>query len=120
MKYIITAIFLFTVGLVNAQAPGSISLNVYGGYTFKDRVNLDVSCRCKGWISIWRVAWNISFGGTSRLELKYMRMDTQFPLYGPGGNQLNTKTDGSVNFVLLGGNNYFAGTTDKKPSICRC
>ena len=114
MKYIITAIFLFTVGVVNAQGPGSISLNVYGGYTFKDRVNLD-SYHID-------VKDGFQYGGgleyfvrrNKSIEIKYMRLDTQFPLYGPGGSQLNAKTDGSVNFVLLGGNNYFARTTDQK------
>jgi hypothetical protein len=114
MKYILSAIFLFTVGLANAQTPGSLSFNVYGGYTFKDRVNLD-SYHID-------VKDGFQYGGgleyfvrrNKSIELKYMRMGTQFPLYDPRGNQLNTKTDGSVNFVLLGGNNYFARTTDQK------
>ena len=114
MKFLITVAFLFTIGMVNAQGPGSISLNVYGGYTFQDRVRLDN----------YHIDVNDGFEygagleyfvrRNKAIELKYMRMDTKFPLFGPGGNQLNTKTDGSLNFVLLGGNNYFARTTDQK------
>lgn len=114
MKHFFAVILLFTVSMANAQAPKSISLNVYGGYTFQDRVRLDN----------YHVDVNDGFeygGGleyfvqrNKSIEIKYLRMDTKFPLYGPGGAQLNTKTDGALNFVLLGGNNYFARTTDQK------
>jgi hypothetical protein len=114
MKYLFAVMLILTTGMVNAQSPRSISLNVYGGYTFQDRVRLDE----------FHVDVNDGFeygGGleyfvrrNKSIEIKYLRMDTRFPLYGPGGSQLNTKTDGALNFLLLGGNNYFARTTDQK------
>ncbi len=115
MKFIFVIALLFTVSIVNAQSPKSISLNVYGGYTFQDRVMLD------GFYV--DVQDGFEYGGgleyfvqrNKSIELKYLRMDTKFPLYGPGNTQLNNGKDaGALNFVLLGGNNYFARTTDQK------
>jgi len=114
MKFIITAILVLTVGLVNAQAPKTISLNVYGGYTFKDRVNLDSYHIDVNDGFEYGAGLEYFLQRNKAIEIKYMRMDTKFPLIGPGGAQLNNKTDGSLNFVLLGGNNYFARTTDQK------
>ena len=49
------------------------------------------------------------------LEVKYKRMDATFPLYGPGGSKLNPNHDqGSIQFITIGGNTYFARTTDQK------
>ncbi len=114
MKIILTAVVLLAFNIVNAQTPRTINLNVYGGYTFPDRVRLDnyhvdVSDGFE-----YGAGLEYFVRRNKSIEIKYLRMDTEFPLYGPGGAQLNTKTDGALNFVLLGGNNYFARTTDQK------
>jgi hypothetical protein len=115
MKYLFAAILLFTVSTVNAQGPGSIALNVYGGYTFPDRVRLDNYYTDIQGAFEWGGGLEYFVRRNKSIELKYLRMDTRFPLYSPLGNQVNKNNDnGALNFILLGGNNYFARTTDQK------
>jgi hypothetical protein len=49
------------------------------------------------------------------LELKYLRMDTYMPLYGPLDAKLNEGADkGSVSYILFGGNSYFGDNSKSK------
>lgn len=106
---LITGIFLSVLG-AKAQNQGDIGLNLYGGYTFDDEIHSDFSSiEVKG-------AFQYGLGAefyvrpTKSIELKYLRMDTKTPLFTPalGPGQDNIGDDSTaINYVLLGGNNYF-------------
>jgi hypothetical protein len=90
---------------------GTLSANLYGGYTFKERVNFDAAYTTVQDGFQWGVGLEYFTSYRTSVELKYMRMDTRFPLFGPQGAQLNTgKDDGSLQYILLGGNQYFPQT----------
>lgn len=100
----------------SAQAQYSkVSLNVNGGYTFGDKVYFDNS--------YVHVSSGFQYGGgleyftsrTQSVELSYDRMAATYPLYGPNGLEVgNTTADGSVNYILLGGNRYVSKSYDAK------
>ena len=105
--------FLLSVQLLTAQKSPS-KLNVYGSYVFQDRIEFD---GFTGYVNE-----GFQYGGgleyfvqpTTSLELRYLRQNTDFPLYTPNGSKLNEgKTRGSVNYVLLSGNGYM-GTSSSK------
>jgi hypothetical protein len=117
MKKILILICVISLGIsVNAQTPKSITLNVYGSYNFQERVPLDAFYA--------DVKDGFQYGGgleyfvrrNKSIELKYLRMDTKFPLYRPNGEQVNTGyDDGALNYIMVGGNNYFGGNDRIKP-----
>lgn len=98
----------------SAQDSKSFLLNLYGGYTFSDRVQYNNS--------YGYVKEGFEYGGgleyffvkNTSVELKYNRLDTKLPLYGKLGNQLNAGDDkGAVNYVLVDYKHYF-GTGSSK------
>jgi hypothetical protein len=111
---LITGIVICTFAL-RAQ-PGTISLNLDAGYTFHDKVNFDAAYT--------DVQAAFQYGGgieyfkdfNKSIEIKYLRMDTYFPLYKQNGELINQNNDykGSVNYVLFGVNNYFGSDPDAK------
>jgi opacity protein-like surface antigen len=111
---LITGIVICTFTL-RAQ-PGTISLNLDAGYTFHDKVNFDAAYT--------DVQAAFQYGGgieyfkdfNKSIEIKYLRMDTYFPLYKQNGERLNPENEykGSVNYVLFGVNNYFGPDPDAK------
>lgn len=109
---LIACIAIFSIAL-KAQ-PGIISINLDAGYTFGSTVNFDAAHA--------HVDGAFQYGGgieyftdfNQSVEVKYLRMDTHFPLFKPNGEQYNTGNDkGSVNYILLGWNKYF-GEMDAK------
>ena len=107
---LITGIFLCSIG-VKAQNQGDIGLNLYGGYTFDDKISSNsVSVEING-------AFQYGLGAefyvrpSKSIELKYLRMDTKTPVFAPNPisiSQVNAGNDSSaINYVLIGGNNYF-------------
>lgn len=100
---LITCLFL-SAAAVNAQ----VSLNAYGGYTFKDKINFD---NARAYINDgfqWGLGLEYALHQNKSLELKYLRMDTHTEIYKLNGTRLNpTNTKTAVNYVLFGGNNYF-------------
>jgi hypothetical protein len=117
MKLLLVFLTVFlTASAVHAQRTGATVLNVYGGYTFKDKVDfgsfygyVDEAIQYGGGIEYFAHS-------TRSVEIKYVRMDTHFPLYANGGTKLNEGSDdGAVSYLLIGGNNYF-GSSDSKVS----
>ncbi|NTW26275.1 MAG: hypothetical protein HGA37_16365, partial [Lentimicrobium sp.] len=116
MKKILLIASIFMSAFVMQAQPGTISLNLDAGYTFGSRVDFD------NFYS--DVDGAFQYGGgieyfadfNKSIELKYMRMDTHFPLYTDGGIRLNTDeaSKGSVNYILVGGNTYFSSDLDAK------
>ncbi len=85
-----------------------LSANLYGGYTFKDKVNFDAAYTEVQDGFQWGVGLEYFTSSRTSIELKYLRMDTRFPLYNPQGDQVNTgNDDGNLQYILLGGNQYF-------------
>ena len=118
MKYFLSVclILVFSIGS-NAQQAQSVSLNLYGGYAFKDKVNID-----NGFYTNIDAGFDYGAGieyflqKTHSLELRWMGMGTKLPLYGPTGNQLNKDNDeGSTNYILIGSTGYFGQGDKVKP-----
>lgn len=104
---LLLVVFLLSIG-TKAQEAQSLSLNVYGGYTFSDSMDYD------GYSATVEDGFEYGAGleyfvqKNNSIELKYLRLDTSIPFYGPLGNQLNSGDDkGAMNFILLGGTHYF-------------
>ena len=112
--FLFLVVFFFAISLT-AQEPKSIALNLYGGYNFKDKVNFDASY---GYINE-----GIQYGAgleyfparNKSFELRWLSMGTEFPFHGPSGTQLNEgKDEGSINYILIGGNSYFGSDPNAK------
>ena len=104
--------FLFSLG-VSAQSSNSILLNLYGGYTFSDKVEYD---NMYGYVEDgfeYGAGLEYFFIDNSSVELKYNRLDTKLPLYDLRG-QLNEGNDkGAINYVLLDYAHYFTTGSEK-------
>ncbi len=110
-KHFLVLLVLVFSGIGAAAQTGTLSANLYGGYTFKERVNFDAAYTDVQDGFQWGVGLEYFTSYRTSVELKYMRMDTRFPLFGPQGNQLNSgNDDGSLQYILLGGNQYFPQT----------
>lgn len=109
------SIAVLTSTIASAQY-SKFSLNVNGGYTFQDRVDLDAFYT--------KVEDGFQYGGSleyfvnrrQSVELSYNRLDTQFPLYRQNGDRVEGQKDnkGAVNYILLGSNSYFPQSYDSK------
>ncbi|TMI64645.1 MAG: hypothetical protein E6H07_01640 [Bacteroidetes bacterium] len=108
------AVFFFAIGL-KAQDPKSILLNLYGGYSFQDKVNFDASYGYINEAAQYGAGIEYFPSRNKSVELRWLSMSTQFPLHGPAGTQLNPgKDEGSINYILLGGTNYFGSDPHAK------
>ncbi|MFB3390058.1 hypothetical protein [Flavobacterium sp. LAR06] len=113
MKQLLFTFFLCSLG-VSAQSSKSFLFNLYGGYTFSDKVEFDNSYAKVEDGFEYGAGLEYFFMENSSIELKYSRLDTKLPLYGPLGQQLNAGDDkGAINYVLLDYTHYF-GTTSQK------
>jgi hypothetical protein len=110
--------FLFLLGLsvsaiaVTAQHSIPLSLNLYGGYTFPDHVPL-------GYYNNYNNYGYINGGGQyggglefylhpqRSLELSYQYMGTNTPFYNYLGQTNKGHESSSLQYILIGGNNYF-------------
>lgn len=105
--HLIFLVFLFSV-IGSAQNSRSFLLNLYGGYTFSDRVDFENSHGNVDSGFEYGVGLEYFFIENSSIELKYNRLDTKLPLYGPAGSQLNADDDkGAINYILADYNYYF-------------
>ncbi len=99
----------------NAQEPRTVSLNVYGGYTFTDRVKFDAFYADVKGAFEYGAGLEYFVQRNSSVELKYTRMGTDVPLYTYNGNQQNKGGEsGTVQFINIGGNHYFASSTSAR------
>jgi hypothetical protein len=119
---LVAGIFLCALG-VNAQSQGDMGLDLYGGYTFGDKIYYN-----SAYVEI-QDAFQYGAGlefyvrPSKSIELKYLRMDTKTPIFAPTIanplqiTQANVGNDSSaINYVLIAGNNYFhTGNTSVVP-----
>lgn len=113
MKHLGLLLIAVLAGTVlHAQERGSTSINLYGGYNFSDRVEFGNS--------YGYVEEAFQYGGgieyfyyhNNSVEVKYLRTDTNMPLYGPLGTKLNAGDDkGAINYILLEGTSYFGSSS---------
>jgi opacity protein-like surface antigen len=111
----ITAILGLVLMVLTAQAqePRTVSLNLYGGYTFMDRVRFDAAYADVQAAFQWGAGLEYFVSRDNSVELKYQRMATDFPVFRPNGQQLNEgHMSGAVSFITLGGNHYFSGAVN--------
>lgn len=113
MKVLFASLFFLFTGTVNAQKTNSIFLNLYGTYIFQDKIDLDqFSAYAEKGIQ-YGGGLEFFMDGSKSFELKYLRQDLAIKLYAPSGTQLNEGSDeGSVNYIILSGNNYFGGISN--------
>ncbi|MGO4770527.1 hypothetical protein ACEN2I_02605 [Flavobacterium sp. W22_SRS_FK3] len=106
-------LFLFSI-TGNAQKANSFLLNLYGGYTFSDKVEYENSY---GYVEDgfeYGAGLEYFFVQNISVEFKYQRLDTKLPLYGPMGNQINKADDkGAINYILVDSNHYFGSSSQK-------
>lgn len=112
-------LLLFTISLMAvttwAQEPRSISLNLYGGYTFTDRLRFDATYGDVKGAFEYGAGVEYFVQRNSSLEIKYTRMGTDVPLYLNNGTQINKGSEsGTIQFITFGGNYYFAKSLDAK------
>ncbi len=107
---LITGIFLTTLG-VKSQNQSDVGLNLYGGYTFQDKIYSN-----NAYLEIqdafqYGAGLEFYLRPTKSIELKYLRMDTKTPLFAPNPinvSQINVGNDDSaINYAMIGANNYF-------------
>lgn len=109
--------FLFSVSMT-AQDKGSIVLDVYGSYVFSDRVEFDYGHATLNDGFEYGIGLEFFVQKSTSLELKYLRMDTDMPIYGATGIQFNAGDDkGAINYILIGGNHYFDKGTKATPYL---
>ncbi len=116
MRKLTLAMALVTITAASSFAQYSkVSLNLLGGYTFDEKVYFDAAtATVKG---AFQYGGSLEFfpSRNKSVEISYQRMGTTIPLYGPTGTQYNKgNDDGSVNYILLNGINYFAKSNDAK------
>lgn len=119
-SHLLFVVFFFSLAM-SAQSSGSFLLNLYGGYTFSDKVEFDDSyARVEDGFE-YGAGLEYFFMENSSIELKYNRLDTHMPLYTniltpiggvPPGTQLNAGHDkGAINYILLDYTYYFGSST---------
>ena len=108
------ASLIFSAIALKAQGEGQLNFNVYGGYSLPAKVHATGA--------YIKIKEGFQYGGgieyfaadNKSFELKYLRLDTQFPLYSNTGQKLNDSNKGSLNYILFGGTNYFGRKTSPK------
>jgi opacity protein-like surface antigen len=88
-----------------------ISLDLYGGYTFQDRVDLGYY---NNYNNYGYIRANGQYGAgleffvnpLRSIELSYQYMGTKAPFYDWEGQTNKNNEDGSLQYILIGGNNY--------------
>jgi opacity protein-like surface antigen len=119
-NHLLFVVFFFSLAM-SAQSSKSFLLNLYGGYTFSDRVDFDDSyARVEDGFE-YGLGLEYFFMENSSIELKYNRLKTNMPLYTnvvtpiggvPAGTQLNAGNDkGSINYILADYTYYFGPST---------
>lgn len=105
MKKLLIIIGVFSCALGSkAQNQGDIGINLYGGYTFDDKISDNLySLEFKGGFQ-YGLGAEFYIRPSKSIELKYLRMDSKTVLTQPTGFR---EGNAGINYILVGGNNYF-------------
>jgi Outer membrane protein beta-barrel domain len=120
MKKLLLATGIFLLALVaKAQNQGDVGINLYGGYTFDDKISDNsYALKFKGAFQ-YGVGAEFYIRPSKSIELKYLRMDSDavFTQYLVGADKVTNGNVG-INYILIGGNNYFqTGNPSVKPFL---
>ena len=120
--HLLFVVFFFSLAM-SAQSTGSFLLNLYGGYTFKDKVEFDNSYAYVEDGFEYGAGLEYFIMDNASIELKYNRLDTSMPLYTTiltpngglaPGTQVNAGDDkGAINYVLADYTYYFGSSSQK-------
>ncbi|WP_433834172.1 outer membrane beta-barrel protein [Flavobacterium anhuiense] len=122
--HFLTALFFFSL-VLSAQGSQSFLLNLYGGYTFSDRVDFESSYAKVEDGFEYGIGLEYFIMDNASIELKYNRLDTRMPLYTkgiipnngnpiPAGTQVNAGDDkGAINYILADYTYYFGSSSQK-------
>jgi hypothetical protein len=113
IKKIILGIILFA-GITSLATAQEVRLNGYAAYVFDDKVDsyYDPSNQYYGQINggfQWGASLEFMAGATKGIELKYLRRDAVAPMtyYNNSAIKKQKDFDIALNYILLGGSNYF-------------
>lgn len=107
-KLVVIAVLILGAFGAQAQNQGDAGLNLYGGYTFQDKIYSNGSSITIKDAFQYGAGLEFYVRPTKAIELKYLRMDTKTPIYNALGIQQNINNDSSaINYALIGANNYF-------------
>jgi len=118
-QLIISLLFVFVI--TNLATAQKIRLNAYTAYVFDDKVDSYYSStdyyegKIEGGFQ-WGAGLEFMASPTKGIELKYLRQDTKAPMeyYDTENNRVeNTEFDVAINYVMIGGTNYFKGVGKK-------
>ena len=113
MKKIILSIILFA-GITSLATAQNVRLNGYAAYVFDDEIDsyYDQSNQYYGQINggfQWGAGLEYVVGETKGIEIKYLRRDATAPMHFYKNSSILQEKDLDValNYILLGGSNYF-------------
>ncbi len=115
-RLLLSLLFVVTVTVfANGQ---NMRLNAYTAYFFSDKVDSYYSAtnyyngKIEGGFQ-WGGGLEFMANPTKGIELKYLRQDTKAPMTYYKNGLKNTDFDLAINYVLIGGTNYFKGVGNK-------
>jgi opacity protein-like surface antigen len=112
-KLLITSVVLFMAATGFSQ---HLSLNLYGGYDFRDKINFGNAYAYINGGGIYGASLEgVNAQGTG-VELLYQYQRTNIPLYAyPGNNQLNSNTTATISTILLNFEQYMTNNPSIQP-----
>jgi hypothetical protein len=108
----LSVLILICTQAIHAQKkPIPITLDVYGGYTFQDKVDMGYynNYNNYGYIKAagqYGAGLEFFVNPMRSLELSYQYMGTKAPFYDWEGQTNKNNQDASLQYILIGGNNY--------------
>ncbi len=93
-----------------------LSVNAFGGYTFRDRIDFGNAYSYINSGGIWGVSVEGVNARGSGIELLYQYQSTNIPSYKyPSGNPLNSETGAVVSYLLLNFEQYYLANPKIEP-----
>ncbi len=93
-----------------------LSVNAFGGYTFRDRIDFGNAYSYINAGGIWGVSVEGVNARGSGIELLYQYQSTNIPSYKyPSGNPLNSETGAVVSYLLLNFEQYYLANPKIEP-----
>jgi opacity protein-like surface antigen len=112
-KLLFTSVVLFVAATGFSQ---HLSLNLYGGYDFRDKINFGNAYAYINGGGIFGASLEgVNAQGTG-LELLYQYQRTNIPMYSyPGNNQLFSNTTATISTILLNFEHYMMNNPNIQP-----
>jgi opacity protein-like surface antigen len=112
-KALITTVIIFMTAAGYSQ---HISINAFGGYTFRDKIDFGNAYAYINAGGMWGASVEGVNAQGSALELLYQYQSTNVPAYKyPSGEALNTKTGAVISYLLLNFEQYMMNNPKIEP-----